>query len=285
MRGPTIGWIVRARLTIGMGIVGNRLGAGVQPSTPMRYRRDPIPDTLAAYAAGEPAAFGPLRLASSLEGPASDEEIDAAGIDGVPDELRALWRRCRTARLYGDVDYGQWGMVLLSPARCRELTQQYREISERDAAPGDLVVCEFLGDWERAIYARDAVGEPRVLIADPLECRADWSVAGPSLVALLQGFLVAAGDKYWEFHLDRGARLRKAVHDQVALLAGRLACPVPSPAAIDRALVRAIAKHATANTVASGILTRTEAVTLVIAHLQSDAIGLGTAWRTTTIRR
>lgn len=233
---------------------------------------DPLTGLLAAFAAGEPAAFGPLRLASSFEGPASDDEIDAAGIDDVPDELRALWRRCRTARLYCDVDYGQWGMVLLSPARCRELTQQYRVSYERDAEPGDLVVCEFLGDSERAIYARDAAGEPRVLIVEPLDRRADWWVAGPSLVALLQGFLVAGGDKYWEFHLDRGARLRKAVHDQVAVLAGRLRCPVPSPAAIDGALVRAISKHATANTVASGLLTRDEAITLVIAHVQSDAL-------------
>ena len=59
----------------------------------------------------------PAGLDSEWEPPASVEEIAAAWPDSlIPDDAVELWAVCRSARLFVDTAFGQWGLVLLSPA-------------------------------------------------------------------------------------------------------------------------------------------------------------------------
>ena len=91
---------------------------------------------------------------STLWGPSADDEIDLAWPgERIPEELLALWRHCRTARLYVDVDYGQWGLVLLDPVASSVRTAQARRNQPERLEADDVVLGSFLGDQELVVLA------------------------------------------------------------------------------------------------------------------------------------
>lgn len=137
----------------------------------------------------------PFKLGCSLSEPASVAEIDSCWTGGVPDEPRHLWSTSRNSRLFEDVEYGQWGLVLLSPEDAATRTAEFRSARPDDAARGDIVIGEFLGDLELLVLAEDGTG---VLVVLPLDPRGDWYRAAPSLAAFLLRYRESLGDKYWE---------------------------------------------------------------------------------------
>jgi hypothetical protein len=141
----------------------------------------------------------PFRLACTLGSPASNAEIRSAWALGeVPPELVELWLTCKQARLFEDVDYGQWGLLLLSPSASAERTRlEYKE------RPGefwrdDIVLGEFLGDQELLLLAPSESDQSRLLVALPLDGRTDWYPVATSIAAFLESYLASHGDKYWE---------------------------------------------------------------------------------------
>jgi hypothetical protein len=141
----------------------------------------------------------PFKLACSFDEPATGAEIASAwpGAE-VPGELAQAWSTSRQSRLFEDVDYGQWGLVLLSPEGAAQRTTQ-----ERGQRPGayradDVVIGEFLGDQELVVLAPSEAGRRHVLIALPMDDRTDWYAAAGSLAEFLDRYLKAFGDKYWE---------------------------------------------------------------------------------------
>ncbi len=102
--------------------------------------------------------------------------------------------------LFQDVDYGQWGLVILSPDQAAERTAWERSQRPEDFPFGDIVAGEFLGDLELLIATPRDDGSCQIRIALPLDPRGDWYVAAESLAEFLQRYLVARGDKYWEPH-------------------------------------------------------------------------------------
>jgi hypothetical protein len=137
----------------------------------------------------------PFKVGCSLSAPASIAEVDACWTGGVPDELRRLWSISRSSFLFEDVEYGQWGLALLSPEDAATRTAGFRSARPDDAAPGDIVVGEFLGDLELLVVAADGTG---VLVALPLDPRGDWYRAAPSMADFLLRYRESQGDKYWE---------------------------------------------------------------------------------------
>jgi hypothetical protein len=137
----------------------------------------------------------PFRLACSFEPPTSPSgELSAVwGGRELPSELVELWTSARSARLFEDIDYGQWGLVLLSPPESADRTAL--ELAERpgDFAAGDIVIGEFLGDQELLVHTPTGI-----LVALPLDPRSDWDVAADNLEEFLRRYLDAHGDKYWE---------------------------------------------------------------------------------------
>lgn len=141
----------------------------------------------------------PFKLACSLAAPVTDAEIVSAWpARELPTEIVEAWSVSRESRLFEDVDYGQWGLVLLSPAAAAERTAAER--SERSDAyrPDDIVVGEFLGDQELLVLAPSEAGPGHVLVALPLDDRCDWHAVADDLAQFLCKYLDALGDKFWE---------------------------------------------------------------------------------------
>jgi len=140
----------------------------------------------------------PFRLACSLEEGAPDAEISAArsGVE-LPAELEEFWTQSRSARLFEDVDYGQWGLRILAPEQSLDRTAAERRDRPDDIHATDLVVGEFLGDHELLVLALDEEARG-VLIALPLYPRVDWYRAGATLGDFLERYLDAVGEKFWE---------------------------------------------------------------------------------------
>jgi hypothetical protein len=139
-----------------------------------------------------------LALSVRLERAAMPPTLD---ITAPPDVLE-FWRIFKSARLFEDRQFSQWGLVLVPPDRALELTERFRRIRAPDAVPGDLVVGEFLGDSELLFVRADpkASDHGAVLVALPLDRRPDWYRVAPSLPAFLRQYAHAEGAKFWETH-------------------------------------------------------------------------------------
>jgi hypothetical protein len=156
-----------------------------------RFRRRPSPP--------EASTSHPVKLVSTLDGPAGANEVeDAWHGHGLPSDALALWAACRQARLFEDVEYGQWGLALLAPSASAARTAHQRAARPADARPDDIVLGEFLGDQDLLVLAPSETGRRRILIALPLDHRPDWFGAAQNLGEFLERYFDHAGDKYWE---------------------------------------------------------------------------------------
>ncbi len=150
----------------------------------------------------EPAkrnAGNPFTLSSLVDAPATMEDVERAWSHAVfPANAVAFWSACRSARLFEDVEYGQWGLVLLDPKSSSIRTKQERAARPKDTHVDDIVIGEFLGDQELLIIAPSEKGARRILIALPLDTRDHWFGAAESLDEFLEKYFQAGGDKFWE---------------------------------------------------------------------------------------
>lgn len=133
-------------------------------------------------------------------GPYDKSKLERVLTISVPDELDQLWNITSGLRLFEDVTYGQWGLVLWSPDKVIDEQKQGKKGREHDFHPGDLVIGEFLGDSDllliRCDHEREDFGF--VMIALPLDPREEWYVAANSISGFLSKFAKSRGEKYWE---------------------------------------------------------------------------------------
>jgi hypothetical protein len=118
----------------------------------------------------------------------------------APPEVLEFWRGFRTARLFEDRRYSQWGLVLVPPESSQELTDKLHRDRARDALPGDVVVGEFLGDSDLLVARADpaAADYGAMLVALPLDRRRDWVGVGSNLKDFLRRYAETDGAKFWE---------------------------------------------------------------------------------------
>jgi hypothetical protein len=141
----------------------------------------------------------PFKLGCSLSRSATDEEVRSAWPTAPPPaELAGAWSVSRESRLFEDVDYGQWGLVLLSPAASAQRTAEQRAQRPIAYRSDDVVIGEFLGDLELLVMAPSEAEPRRILVALPLDDRHDWYPAASSLAQFLEKYLGSHGGKYWE---------------------------------------------------------------------------------------
>ena len=100
--------------------------------------------------------------------------------------------------MFTDVDYGQWGLVLLGPEVSWRRTLEQLDLNPADLRPGDVVIGDFLGDLEFLIYAPTEAGDSRILVSLPLYPREDWYAVGSSLEEFLVKYVDNQGRKFWE---------------------------------------------------------------------------------------
>jgi hypothetical protein len=118
----------------------------------------------------------------------------------VPGDLATLWSQIRSARLFVDVEWGQWGLELLGPSEAIRETEEMRRDWSSDTMRGDLVVGRFLGDLDRLVVRCDR-GSPdygKILVALPLDHRNDWYAVTDSLASFVDIYAKSEGDKFWE---------------------------------------------------------------------------------------
>ncbi len=115
-------------------------------------------------------------------------------------ELRVLWENVSSLRLFEDVRYGQWGLILWSPEQVVDAHRKHVKGREQDFRPGDVILGEFLGDSDLLVLRCDPEAEDygSVLIALPIDPRAEWYRVGTSLLGFLMKFVEAQGEKFWE---------------------------------------------------------------------------------------
>jgi hypothetical protein len=148
----------------------------------------------AAWAQPRVVETNAFRLRCTIADPASTEEVTEAwhGRWLHPD-VRELWQACRSAELFVDADYGQWGLRLLAPVD--SAARSALELSDdRDFAIGDVVLGEFLGDQQLLVVDRGG----GVLIALEMERRPIWPRPAPNLSEFLARYVDASGEKYWD---------------------------------------------------------------------------------------
>lgn len=144
---------------------------------------------------GEPCPF-PLS-SSVLGGPASADDLASFNLD---DGLRKVWAVARSADLFKDATYGQWGLHILSPSEAAQATARQRVLRPDDFHESDLVFGTFYGDSDLLVMTGvDVYGdERRILVALPIDKREDWPLAAESFSEFLACYLRSEGGKYWE---------------------------------------------------------------------------------------
>jgi hypothetical protein len=146
---------------------------------------------------GEPRTVegNPFRLMCRLEPPATEQEVsDAWGAKSLPTQVRELWTTSRGAELFVDIDYGQWGLKLLSPFESAAKSRQVQVERPADVGLKDVVIGRFLGDQDLVVVD----DHEAVLIALPLDRRADWYRPAFDLSEFLSRYVAASGAKFWE---------------------------------------------------------------------------------------
>lgn len=131
--------------------------------------------------------------------PASFDEL-AELQSSVPEDLMAFWRLTRTARLFVDRHYGQWGLEILSPSEAAKETHVQRRNRPAQYRDGDVVIGRFLGDSDLLIIRcnEKSADFGKVLVALPIDPRPDWFTPADTFGDFLRLYLENEGAKYWE---------------------------------------------------------------------------------------
>jgi hypothetical protein len=157
-----------------------------------------------AYGPPRPSRFlspddDSIRFECVVEPPASNDEISEHWhIDEVPTEVRELWLTCSSAILFKDIDYGQWGLRILSPSGAAADTADSFKWRKVDLKEGDIVVGKFIGDQERVLFTTNNAGDKQIMIMLEIDERKDFPIVANSLAEFLTLYWEHHGDKYWE---------------------------------------------------------------------------------------
>jgi hypothetical protein len=127
---------------------------------------------------------------------ASTERLPIA----IPEDVREFWLTARSAFLFEDQRYGQWGVEVFEPAQALLETSRQMIARPEDFAGSDLVLARFLGDSDLLVIECDVnLNDYRlVTVALPIDRRRDWPVVASSFSSFLERLADAQGDKYWE---------------------------------------------------------------------------------------
>ena len=152
---------------------------------------------------GEPGLVPPMTLFSSFAPPSpwDQRRIEETLALTLPAELVSLWNSASSLRLFEDRHYGQWGLIVWSPAEVLQQNPGERYDYRRgEFRAGDLLAGEFLGDLERVLLRCERGDRDfgSVMIVAELDHREDWFKPSPTILDFLEQFVAAEGDKFWE---------------------------------------------------------------------------------------
>lgn len=123
----------------------------------------------------------------------------------IPDDLREFWTTYSSARLFEDVNYGQWGLILLDHDMSIQRTGEFFLERPEDALPGDRVIGQFVGDQDllvmRCIPGESDFGTVLVALRDGW--RKEWyHRVADNLSSFLKEYASYEGQKFWETQFE-----------------------------------------------------------------------------------
>lgn len=130
---------------------------------------------------------------------ASEEEIETIADGYCPEDLKRFWRLARSAKLFEDLTYHQWGVEIFSPEKTQKQTSAFQSDRSRDAAPGDLIVGKLIGDSDLLLLRTDPKVPDfgTVVLVGPIDPRIDWDTIAQTFGEFLSRYVEARGDMYW----------------------------------------------------------------------------------------
>lgn len=145
----------------------------------------------------------PVPLRCSFASPAREGDLALVAAQFItPASVLEFWQISDGARLYEDEQYGQWGLLLFSATDALAKTAEFAAQRPRDFKQGDLVLGTFLGDSDLLLVRCDpslnSFGS--VVIALPVDERADWEHAASNLEDFLHFYANTHGEKFWRAH-------------------------------------------------------------------------------------
>lgn len=146
---------------------------------------------------------GPMVLRSEAKPPIPWEAGSIEPVFGVklPQEAGLLWSRASELRLNEDLNYGQWGCILWSPA---ELVERHKKALDwrrpEDFHRGDVIIGEFRGDTDLVILRCDPAKSDygKVVVALAIDPRSEWPCVASSITDFVLQYLSCPERKYWE---------------------------------------------------------------------------------------
>ena len=140
-----------------------------------------------------------MEFVSSFEDTGADNSMISGIVTECPGDLSEFWRIARSAKLFEDKVYGQWGLSILDPANAVAATEKLRARRFRDYVLDDLVVGRFIGDSDLLIIRCDPSSSDfgTILVATPIDPRHQWHRISKSFARFLDTYIKAGGAKYW----------------------------------------------------------------------------------------
>jgi hypothetical protein len=128
------------------------------------------------------------------------DSIQAALELKLPPDVKYFWETLGGARLFEDIKYGQWGLVLTPPWQILE-QHQYRVATRdtNDVRKGDLVFGDFLGDADKLVIRCDDNESDygAIIVSTPIDHRDKWFVVGATLGDFLSRYIECKGEMFW----------------------------------------------------------------------------------------
>ncbi len=149
---------------------------------------------------GQDVAFPLLSRIVPRSGSAGTRELEEILGLTLPDDLRKLWATVDGLRLFEDVKYGQWGLIIWSPSQVLVNHPGLISGREHQFRDGDLLIGDFLGDADLLMARCDANKSDfgSIIVARPIDPPEEWPVVATSLTAFLAALLHTRGKKFWE---------------------------------------------------------------------------------------
>ncbi|MDJ1482940.1 hypothetical protein QNI16_20730 [Cytophagaceae bacterium YF14B1] len=118
----------------------------------------------------------------------------------LPADLIAFWSLVKSAILFKDIKYGQWGLEMLSTEEALQKSRIQLFHRPNEFREWDLVIGQFYGDLDIVFINCDETSSyfGRVYVAIPIDKRKDWCLVGENLTDFLDQYVRNEGEKYWE---------------------------------------------------------------------------------------
>jgi hypothetical protein len=117
----------------------------------------------------------------------------------LPADVQTWWNFVFRATLFKDIEYGQWGLRILSEEESYNQTLVCLEERRDEFEHTDVILGTFIGDSD-VLFINCEAGPDfgNVYVARPIDERKDWPKVANSFSEFLGQYIDSFGNKFWE---------------------------------------------------------------------------------------